>query len=72
MGGEVDSQLSHTFKIVYFTELDNGLSLAVYTKIFTLDPDWILEAPHSNFTNIDIASYNLYKLSCLGSRVILR
>ena len=37
MGGEVDSQLSHTFKIVYFTELDNGLNLAVYIKIFTLD-----------------------------------
>ena len=35
-------------------------------------PDWVLEAPHSNFTNVDIASYNLYKISCLESRVILR
>ena len=34
--------------------------------------DWVLEAPYRNFTNVDIASYNLYKISCLGSRVFLR
>ena len=37
MGAEVDSQLSLTSKILYFTKLDNGLNLTVYTKIFTLD-----------------------------------
>ena len=35
MGAEVDSQLSHTSKIVYFIKLDNGLILTVYAKIFT-------------------------------------
>ena len=35
MGAEVDSQLSHTSKIVYFINLDNGLNLTVYAKIFT-------------------------------------
>ena len=35
MSAEVDSQLSHTSKIVYFIKLDNGLILTVYTKIFT-------------------------------------
>ena len=35
MGAEVDSQLSHTSKIVYFIKLDNGLNLTVYAKIFT-------------------------------------
>ena len=37
MGAELDSQLSHTSKIVYFTKLDNGLDLTIYTKIFPLD-----------------------------------
>ena len=37
MGAEVDSQLSHTSKILYFTKLDNDLNLTVYAKIFTLD-----------------------------------
>ena len=37
MGGEVDSQLSHTSKIVHFTKLDNGLNLTVRAKILTLD-----------------------------------
>ena len=32
---EVDSQLSHTSKIVYFIKLHNGLILTVYAKIFT-------------------------------------
>ena len=27
MGAEVDSQLSHTSKIVYFIKLDNGLNI---------------------------------------------
>ena len=35
MGAEVDSQLSHTSKIVYFIKLDSGLILTVYAKIFT-------------------------------------
>ena len=35
MGAEVDSQLSHTFKIVHFIKLDSGLNLTVYAKIFT-------------------------------------
>ena len=35
MGAEVDSQLSHTSKMVYFIKLDNGLNLTVYAKIFT-------------------------------------
>ena len=35
MAAEVDSQLSHTSKIVYFVKLDNGLNLTVYAKIFT-------------------------------------
>ena len=46
MGAEVDSQLSHTFKIVYFIKLeyktrvcfiklDSGLILTVYAKIST-------------------------------------
>ena len=35
MGAEVDSQLRHTSKIVYFIKLDNGLNLTVYAKIFT-------------------------------------
>ena len=35
MGAEVDSQLSHTSKIVYFIKLDNGLILTVHAKIFT-------------------------------------
>ena len=35
MGAEVDSQLSHTSKIVYFIKLHNGLILTVYAKIFT-------------------------------------
>ena len=34
--------------------------------------DWVLEAPYRNYTNVDIASYNLYKISCLRSRVFLR
>ena len=70
MGAEVDSQLSHISKIVYFIKLDNDLILTVYPKIFTRRLTVLLEAP--NFTNVDIASYNLYKISCLGSRVILR
>ena len=37
MDAEVNSQLSHTSKIVYFTKLDNDLNLTVYGKIFTLD-----------------------------------
>ena len=37
MGAEVDPQLSHASKIVYFTKLDSGLNLTVSTKIFTLD-----------------------------------
>ena len=37
MGAEVDPQLSHTSKIVYFTKLYSGLNLTVSTKIFTLD-----------------------------------
>ena len=37
MGAEVDSQLSHTSKILYFTKLNNDLNLTVYAKIFTLD-----------------------------------
>ena len=32
MGAEVDSQLSHISKTVYFTKLDNGLILTVYAK----------------------------------------
>ena len=35
IGAEVDSQLSHTFKVVYFIKLDNGLNLTVCAKIFT-------------------------------------
>ena len=35
MGTEVDSQPSHTSKIVYFIKLDNGLILTAYAKIFT-------------------------------------
>ena len=35
MGAEVDSQLTHTSKIAYFRNLDNGLILTVYAKIFT-------------------------------------
>ena len=38
IGAEVDSQLSHTSKTVYFTKQDNGLNLTFYAKIFTLDP----------------------------------
>ena len=37
MGAEVDSQLSHTSKILYFTKPDSDLNLTVYAKIFTLD-----------------------------------
>ena len=37
MDAEVDSQFSHTSKIVYFTKLENGLNLTAYAKIFTLD-----------------------------------
>ena len=32
MGAEVDSQLSHISKRVYFIKLDNGLILTVYAK----------------------------------------
>ena len=64
MGAEVDSQLSHTSKIVYFIKLDNELILTVYPKIFTRRLTVLLEAPYRNFTNVDIASYNLYKISC--------
>ena len=35
MGAEVDSQFSHTSKIVYFVKLHNNLNLTVYAKIFT-------------------------------------
>ena len=35
MSAEVDSQLSNTFKIIYFIKLDNSLVLTVYAKIFT-------------------------------------
>ena len=35
MGAEVDSQPSHTSKIVYFIKLGNSLNLTVYAKIFT-------------------------------------
>ena len=35
MGAEVDSQLSHTSKIVYFIKLDNGFILTVYAKVFS-------------------------------------
>ena len=35
MGAEVDSQLSHKSKIVYFIKLDNGFILTVYAKIIT-------------------------------------
>ena len=34
-GGEVDSQLSHTSKIMYLIKLENGSVLTVYAKIFT-------------------------------------
>ena len=35
MNAEVDSQFSHTSKMVYFIKLDNGLILTVYAKLFT-------------------------------------
>ena len=35
MGAEVDSQFSHTSKIVYFIKLDNSLILTAYAKVFT-------------------------------------
>ena len=34
-------------------------------------PDWVLNAPHKNYTDVDIASYTLYKIFCLRSCVIL-
>ena len=43
MGKEVDSQLSHTSKIVNFIKLGNGLILTVYAKIFTRQLTWFLK-----------------------------
>ena len=45
MGAEVDSQLSHTSKIVYFIKLDSGLILTVYAKIFTRHLTGFLKHP---------------------------
>ena len=45
MGAEVDSQLSHTSKIVYFIKLDNPLILIVYAKIFTRHLTGFLKNP---------------------------
>ena len=71
MGAEVDSQLSHTSKIV-FDKNRQWLNFNCLHKNLHQTPDWVLEAPVSKFTNIDIASYNLQKISCLKSYVILR
>ena len=71
MRAEVDSQLSHTSKIVLSTKLDNGLNSTIYANIFTLDVG-VLNAPHGDYTDVDITSYNLYKISCLRSRVIIK
>ena len=34
-------------------------------------PDWIFNTSHSNYINVDIVSYNLYKISCFRSSIIL-
>ena len=71
MCAAADWQLSHRYKIVLFAKLGNGLISTVYPKMFTLDA-WALNAPHSNYPDVVIASYNLYKMSSLKSRVIIR
>ena len=54
---KADSDLSRTFKIVRFPKLGNGFIFNYFCKSSHGTPDRVLNAPPSNFTDIDVTSY---------------
>lgn len=70
--GKVDSEPSHTSKMVLFAKLDNGFKLNYICKnLHTRRLIWFLMLPLVILPTL-ILRHIIYKISCLRSCVIIR